>query len=63
MMPPPMIGPRGTSANSGTVENSSRKAATTIELAKLPLLRTAFSFSGCPAGTVASYQGIALAIS
>jgi hypothetical protein len=39
----------------------SKKAAVAIELAKLLLLRTAFSFSGCPAGAVGSYQGIALA--
>jgi putative copper export protein len=30
----------------------SRKVATVIELAKLLLLRTAFSFSSCPAGAV-----------
>jgi hypothetical protein len=32
-----------------------------MELAKLLLLRTAFSFSGCPAGTVAYCQGTAFA--
>jgi hypothetical protein len=40
----------------------SRSAAAAIELARLLLLRTAFSFSGDPDGAVASYQVIALAM-
>jgi hypothetical protein len=40
----------------------SKRAAAAIELAELLLLRTAFSFSSDPAGAIASYQGIALAI-
>src|SRR5580698_5971198 len=46
---PPIIGPRTPCASNGTgtSESISKNAATAIELAKLLLLRTAFSFSGC----------------
>jgi hypothetical protein len=48
---PPIMGPCGTCAKtkSGANKSMSRKVATVIELAKLLLLRTAFSFSDCPA--------------
>jgi hypothetical protein len=62
MMPPPMIGPRGTCADNEAAESISTKITARIEFAKLLLLRTAFSFPGRPAETVASYQGIALAM-
>src|ERR1035437_4662123 len=62
MMPPPDIGPRAPCANSGAAESMSKRAAAPIDLAKLLLLRTAFSFSSYPAGAVASYHGIASAM-
>jgi hypothetical protein len=51
-----MIGPRAGPAQTEAADASISSKAAAIELAKLLLLRTAFSFSGYPAGAVVPQQ-------